>query len=111
MTTSIVTVTPTDPLQIVVGNVLLPASVVIRQVEQGPKGDNGSGLATGDLNYTHDQGSASASWVINHALGKYPSVTVIDSSGALCEGGITYGSLNQVTLTFSAAFAGHAYLN
>lgn len=110
MTTSLVTVTTIDPLpQVQIGNVLYPSSVVIRQVEAGPAGAVVSG--TGDLNYDHDQMSASASWVITHSLNKFPSVTVIDSSGAGCEGHVAYDSPNQVTLTFSSAFAGHAYLN
>ena len=76
----------------------------------GPQGEQGPpGLA--DLHYDHDQMSASAYWVIDHNLGKYPSVSVIDSAGACCEGFVEYITSNRVTITFSAAFAGHAYLN
>ena len=107
MTTSLVTVTTIDPQPVVsIGGVLYPSSVVIRQVEQGPPG-----ATSGDLNYVHDQMTSSATWVITHNLGKHPSVTVIDSSNALCEGHVAYDSLIQITVTFSAAFAGHAYLN
>lgn len=79
----------------------------------GVKGDTGDTGAAGsdDLHYMHDQMSASAVWVITHNLGKYPSVVVVDSGGAVCEGSPVYDSINQVTVTFSAAFAGLAYLN
>jgi hypothetical protein len=73
-----------------------------------------SGIATSsgsDKTYTHDQASASDTWVITHNLGKNASVTVVNSANTviLCE--ITYDSLNQVTLTFDSATAGKAYLN
>lgn len=99
-------------------------------VIQGPKGDRGNtgdqgirgiqgiqglpgavAVGTGDLTYTHFQAMASDTWVIQHGLAKMPSVIVIDSSGSECEGSISYDSINQITITFSAAFGGHAYLN
>ena len=61
--------------------------------------------------YTHNQAVPSASWVINHNLGRKPSVTVIDSAGDECAGLVDYTSSNSLTLTFSAAFSGYAYLN
>ena len=76
---------------------------------RGPQGPEGPTLA--DLHYAHDQMSASDTWVVTHNLDKYPSVTVIDSAGDVCEGTIVYNSTNQLTLSFSAAFAGMAYIN
>lgn len=62
--------------------------------------------------YTHDQASASASWTVTHNLGRFPSITVVDTSGNRILGfEAVYDSANQVTLTFSAAFSGKAYLN
>ncbi len=66
-------------------------------------------ISTG--NYTHNQSTASATWVIAHGLGFYPNVHVEDSSGADVEGDVRYDNLNQITITFSAAFAGVAYLS
>jgi hypothetical protein len=66
---------------------------------------------TGDLNYTHNQNSASATWVVNHNLGKRPSITVVDSAGDQCFGEVTYDNNNQVTIRFTAPFGGVAYLN
>jgi hypothetical protein len=69
------------------------------------------GTAT-DNNYVHTESPASASWVINHAMGKqYPSVDVVDNSGNSVEGDITYTDANNLTITFNTSFAGFAYLN
>lgn len=64
-----------------------------------------------DLNYIHTQTVPSATWVVVHNLGKYPSVSVVDSAGSNVEGYVTYDSDDQVTLTFIGAFSGVAYLN
>jgi len=64
-----------------------------------------------DKSYSHEQSSASASWTITHNLGKYPSVTVVDSSGREVMGEVTHNSTNQITIGFSAAFSGYAYMN
>lgn len=61
--------------------------------------------------FVYQQPSPSASWVITHNLGNFPSVTVIDSSGNKVFGDISYTDANTLTLTFSAAFTGTAYLN
>jgi hypothetical protein len=65
----------------------------------------------GDLNFTYVQGVASTTWNIQHNLGKFPSITVIDTANTVVTGEYTYNDINNVTLTFSAAFAGTAYLN
>ena len=79
-------------------------------VGQGPAGPPGI-QGTADLNYQHDQMTASDIWLVTHNLGKYPSVTIIDSSGSVCEGHVEYISALQLSITFSSAFAGMAYLN
>lgn len=87
-----------------------PASVLSAvAVGQGPAGP--AGPAGSDLNYRHQQSTPSNVWVIVHSLGKYPSVTVIDSAGSEVEGEIVYDNDNQVTIVFSAGFSGNAYLN
>ena len=67
--------------------------------------------SSSDNYYEHVQGSASATWVVTHNLNKKPSIVIIASSGDEVEGDITYDSSFQLTLTFSAAFSGTAYLN
>ena len=50
-------------------------------------------------------------WTITHNLGKFPSITVIDSGNTVVHGEYTYIDNNKIVLEFSAAFAGKAYLN
>ena len=57
------------------------------------------------------QGAPATTWNIQHNLGKFPSITVIDSGNTVVNGEYTYTDNNNVVLSFSAAFAGKAYLN
>lgn len=61
--------------------------------------------------YTFQQGVASASWNIAHMMGYHPSIRVLDSAGTLVEGSVQYLDTNNVIVSFSAAFAGVAYLS
>lgn len=74
----------------------------------GPAGADGVGS---DRHHTHTQAVPSDTWVIAHNLGKYPSVSVVDSSGGEVEGEVSHTSPNQLTVVFSAGFSGSAYLN
>ena len=65
----------------------------------------------GRVSYIHTQGVSSDTWVINHNLGFYPNLTIQDSAGTIYEGEIVYTDLNNLTVTFSASFAGNAYLS
>jgi hypothetical protein len=72
----------------------------------------GSTIISGGLsNYVYTQSSASNTWIVNHNLNKYCSVTVVDSNNDVVIGEVHYNSVNQVTLTFTAAFAGKAFFN
>lgn len=98
-----------DTQQFKVGNGTTPWNSLPYGGLQGPPGDAGPGGA--DVAYVHEQSSASDTWVITHNLGKYPSVTVVDSAGDECEGSVNYVGPNSVVITFSAAFSGRAFLN
>lgn len=74
-------------------------------------GYQGGSLVSADLNFVFDQAAASLVWSVTHGLGKYPSVTVIDTAGSEIKGDTNYLNQNQLTITFSAAVAGTAYLN
>ena len=65
----------------------------------------------GDVTYTHNQASASETWTINHGLHRKPSVTIVDTSDIVVSANIVYNSETQLTITFSDATAGKAYLN
>ncbi len=60
--------------------------------------------------HVHTQGTASTTWTINHSLGGYPSVMVVDSAKTVVYGEINYVSTTQVVVNFSSAFSGYAYL-
>ena len=62
-------------------------------------------------NYVHDQQVASTTWIVNHNMNKYPSVNVVDTANDEVTGDVKYNSLNQITISFTAAFSGKAYLN
>lgn len=61
--------------------------------------------------YTHTQSGASSTWTINHNLGYYPSVSVVDSGENLVIGDVTYISTNTLSVSFTASFGGKAYLS
>ena len=71
----------------------------------------------GDLTYAHHQNNAATSWVINHNLAKFPSVSIKFSSsdniytnvGAFA--GVVYTDENNLTINLAAAESGYAYLN
>ena len=64
-----------------------------------------------DKTFVHDQTTPSAIWTITHNLGKFPSVSVVDTQKEVYWGNVEYINSNQLKVTFSAAFAGQAFLN
>lgn len=64
-----------------------------------------------DKNFVFEQKTASQTWIINHNLAKFPSVSVVDSGGTVVIGDIEYIDMNNLVATFVAKFAGTAYLN
>jgi hypothetical protein len=71
----------------------------------------GASGTAGDLSFTFTQSTPSASWTIAHGMGKHPSVTVTDSSGAWVVGDVFYIDANTLRIDFSGGFSGSAYLN
>ena len=67
--------------------------------------------SAGTPTFEFDQGVPATTWDITHNLGKFPSITVIDTGNTVVFGEYNYVSNNRVLLTFSAAFDGKAYLN
>ena len=86
------------------------------QGDPGPQGDPGAIGPQGAVGpvaptFVFAQAIASASWDIVHNLGRFPTVATIDSTGRQVEGDVVYLSPNELTVSFTAAFAGAAYLN
>ena len=61
--------------------------------------------------FIFNQNTVATVWNIQHNLGKFPSITVIDTGDTVVAGEYTYIDNNNVQLNFSAGFAGKAYLN
>lgn len=68
-------------------------------------------LSFGDKNFVFEQGMPTANWIITHNLGKYPSVTVLDSAKTVVEGEVVHNSINSLTIKFNGSFSGTATLN
>jgi hypothetical protein len=64
-----------------------------------------------DSTFVFTQGVSATTWNIQHNLAKFPSVSVVNTNEFVIHGEVEYIDNNNVTLTFSAGFAGKAYLN
>lgn len=87
------------------------AAAALDTTDDLPEGTTNKYYTTARVSYTHTQNAVSNSWVINHNLGFKPNVTVQDSAGTTYEGEINHTSANSLTVSFSAAFSGKAYLS
>jgi hypothetical protein len=103
------TITPLDSDQISIIQVQSPPVVAIAQIQAGLPGP--AGASSVDKFYTFNQEVASATWIINHFLKKFPSVTVVDSAGDTILIGPRYIDKDRLQLIFNSPFAGIAYLN
>ena len=65
----------------------------------------------GTPTFIFTQGVPATTWNIQHDLGKFPSVSVINNNNVIINGEVTYIDNNNVQLNFSAGFTGKAYLN
>lgn len=103
----------TSPIDITIN----PAPVLIGTGEFDPDPDvlvipvpGPSGSVGG---YTHVQSSPSASWLINHNLGRYPLCQVLididgDTFPELVIADVEHNSVNQTAITFPSAQTGRA---
>ena len=68
-------------------------------------------LSTADKSFIFEQGIASDTWIINHNLGKYPSVSLVDSAGTQFDADVEYNDENTCTVRMNGATTGKAFLN
>lgn len=94
----------TNDIPTVVVTPIVPTVVITAPGPQGPAGNSAS------IFYIFNQATPSSVWTINHNLNGYPALTVFDSANSECVGTINYVDTNNLTLTFSTAFSGTAYL-
>ena len=74
---------------------------------RGPAGPPGSAGPAG-ATFEHAQSSPSASWTVNHNLGFYPSVEVMDAARREVEADVLHISANQLIVSSASAFTGYA---
>ena len=60
--------------------------------------------------FIFEQATPASDWNIFHKLGRYPQVSVVDSSGRVVIGEVQYIDEQNVRVSFSGEFAGKAYL-
>ena len=65
----------------------------------------------GDKNFVFNQAVASATWTVQHNLNKFPSCTMVLSTGQQGYGDVTFIDENNLTITFAGAESGKAYIN
>ena len=62
--------------------------------------------------YRHTQGTPATTWTIDHNLGYEPGgVSIVDSSGTIVTGTVTYSSVDRIVVSFTSAFGGKAYVS
>lgn len=73
--------------------------------------DTGTGeVSLAIASYLHDQQDVLSLWAINHNLHRYPSIIAMDLDGNEILGDISYIDTDNLTITFTPATAGKAYL-
>lgn len=96
--------------------IIVDSRTSIRVVDAGPVGPRGATGATGapgaaSSTFMHVQNAPATTWEVQHDLGFYPSVQIIDSGGSVHFGSVTHIDLNSLEVTFSSAFSGTAALS
>ncbi|MFL6353379.1 MAG: hypothetical protein ACJ74Z_16225 [Bryobacteraceae bacterium] len=97
---------PTEPISVLTAFQFMP-----RPGPPGPQGPAGPSGSAGGSSYIHNQIAVADVWVIMHSLGRYPSVTVVDSGGSVVFPDIHYDDANQVTVVFGSLTSGKVYLS
>ena len=65
----------------------------------------------GDKNFVFNQVVASNTWVIQHNLNKFPSVTSVNINNIQMYGEVVFTDVNNLTINFTSASSGKAYIN
>lgn len=72
---------------------------------------NGNVITITSKTFIFEQGIASDTWIINHNLGKYPSVTLVDTAGTQFQGRVEYIDENNCIVYMNGATKGKAFIN
>lgn len=93
---------------------ILPATASISVINAGPQGPAGPpGEGGGEtFRYVHTQAVADDVWIVDHYLGGYPNVTVVeDGTNETVIGDVVYISQDRLEISFSTIRSGKAYLS
>ena len=101
---TIINISSTNPPS---ANQVLVATSPTTATWQNQSGSGGGGIPNP---YVYNQVIPANIWTINHGLGTYPVVVVVDSAGNTFVGDVQYVTTNQLTITFTTVFGGTAYL-
>ena len=88
-----------------------PVVTVTTPGPQGVAGPAGPPGPTGGEGFTHAQTTPAATWPINHNLGRYPHVTVVDLAGNKRLSDVIYSDIDNVSVIHSEPLAGAAYFS
>ena len=61
--------------------------------------------------YVHTQVSPATTWTVAHNLKFFPNVAIVDSALSHVMGEVTYTDENNLTVSFTSAFSGKAFLS
>jgi hypothetical protein len=67
--------------------------------------------SAGDKNFVFTQAVASNTWAIQHNLNKFPSVTSVNINNIEMYGEVVFTDVNNLTINFTSASSGKAYIN
>jgi hypothetical protein len=116
-----ITINDSDDMSVVAAGLDIASAVTVEGtiiqesgdffVQEGTIYGDGSGLTNVNRSYTHTQNLAATVWIVNHNMGRNPSITTVDTLGRPIFGEVQYVTTNQILVTFSTALSGTAYLN
>ena len=109
MTEPQITVVDNSP-EITVGDIVPEITFALTAPPQIIVYGPGTGGGNAGGYYVHEQLAASALWVVPHELRYFPNVTVV-SEGGILFGDIEYIDDKNLEISFSAPYAGTAYLS
>ena len=100
----------TDANTVTIRTTLVPALNEYTVVCAGPGATGGGGGS--DAYYVYDgTGTPATSWTVTHNLGKFPSVSVVDTGGNWLLPDVHYVNTNQLTVSLASPTTGKAYMN
>jgi hypothetical protein len=86
-------------------------TVMLVDSNGNPVSVGGGGGGGGSTTFVYSQDIPADTWTVAHNLGKYPSVTVVDTANNVGIPDVQYIDNNNIVITLGSSFSGKAYLN